>query len=189
MSLEKRRNLLVQLLNDPDESVRHAAAEALERLESCQELNQILENLRSDKRGLKVKAVFALEKMNRPEAFPPLIELLKDPDPDIRSSAVQVLGAKAHPKSLNSLVRHLKDPAPAVRVHTAEALGKFKDARLVPYLSAVLTDEDEQLVISAIRSLAEINVAEAVGPIANLAKDRRAVVRRVAAEALGRLPL
>jgi HEAT repeat protein len=189
MSLEKRRNLLIGLLRDPDEAVRLAAAASLESLESCQEFSQILENLRSDKRGQRIKAIFAMEKVLGTEVFPHLINLLKDPDPDIRSSAVQVLGSKAHPNSLNSLVRHLKDPAPAVRVHTAEALGRFKDARLVPYLSAVLNNEDEQLVVSAVNSLAAINVPEAVAPVLSLVNDRRPIVRRAVAEAMGKLPL
>lgn len=189
MSLEQRRNLLVGMLNDADEKVRLAAASALETLESFQELKQILESLRSDKRGERVKAIFAMEKVISPDVFPHLVSLLKDPDPDIRSVAVQILGVKAHPKSLNGLVRHLKDPAPAVRVHTAEALGHFKDARLVPYLSAVLNDQDEQLVVAAVNSLAAINLPEAVPPLLPLCKDSRAVVRQAAAAALGKLPI
>lgn len=189
MSLENRRNLLIGLLQDADESVRLAAAGALEALESFQDFDQILENLGSDNRGQRVKAIFAMEKVNRLDVFPPLIALLRDPDPDIRSTAVQVLGSKAHPKSLNSLVRHLKDPAPAVRVHTAEALGRFRDARLVPYLAAVLKERDEQLVVAAINSLAAINAAEAVAPVASLVGDGRAVVRRAVANSLGQLPL
>lgn len=189
MSLEQRRNLLVGMLNDAEEDVRLAAASALEVLESCQELDQILESLRSDRRGERVKAIFAMGKVISPDVFPHLINLLKDPDPDIRSVAVQILGIKAHPKSLNNLVRHLKDPAPAVRVHTAVALGHFMDARLVPYLSAVLKDQDEQLVVAAVNSLAAINMPEAVAPLLPLCKDERAVVRKAAAEALGKLPL
>ena len=61
MSLEQRRNLLIELLNDSEEEVRTAAAAALERLESFQDLAQIVEDLSSDKRGQRVKAIFAME--------------------------------------------------------------------------------------------------------------------------------
>ena len=189
MSLEERRNLLVGLLNDPQEKVRLAASAALERLEACQEFEQILESLASSKRGLRIKAIFAMEYVTRAEVFPHLINLLKDPDADVRSAAIQVLGAKAHPKSLNRLVRHLNYPAPAVRVHTAEALGHFNDDRLVPYLAAVLKSADEQLVVAAIHSLQTIGASEALEPLAGMAGDPRAVVREAVAEALGTLPL
>ncbi|MCK7497841.1 MAG: HEAT repeat domain-containing protein [Comamonadaceae bacterium] len=88
---------------------------------------------------------------------------------------------KAHPKSLTSLVRHLKDPAPAVRVHTAEALGHFDDPRLVPYLAAMLQDADEQLVISAARSLGALGTIDAAAPLAGAAArsaPQRAAGRR-----------
>ena len=189
MTLEERRNLLISLLKDADEEVRLAASQALEALDSCQELEQIIRNLRSDKRGLRIKAIFATEKVTSTEVFPPLIGLLKDPDPDVRSAVVQVLGSKAHPKTLNHLVRHLKDPAPAVRVHTAEALGQFRDARLVPYLAAVLDSSDEQLVVAALHSLGALNAPEAADRLQTQCKDQRAVVRRAAAEALGTIPL
>lgn len=189
MSLEQRRNLLIELLSDTEEEVRTAAADALERLESFQDLAQIVADLASDKRGQRVKAIFAMEYIKSADVFPHLVNLLKDPDPDIRGAAIQILGVKAHPKSLNSLVKHLKDPSPAVRVHTAEALGHFSDARLVPYLVSLLQDEDEQLVISAARSLGSIGSPEATAPLMQLAKDDRATVRAAAVKALIELPL
>jgi HEAT repeat protein len=56
-------------------------------------------------------------------------------------------------------------------------------------LAAVLNDEDEQLVVGAIRSLEAINAPEAGQPLVRLIKDPRAVVRQAAADALGKLPL
>lgn len=189
MSLEQRRNLLIELLNDSEEEVRTAAATALERLESFQDMSKIVEELKSDKRGERVKAIFAMENIKSSDVFPHLINLLKDPDPDIRGSAIQVLGTKAHPKSLNSLVKHLKDPSPAVRVHTAEALGCFDDVRIAPYLVSLLGADDEQLVASAARSLGSIGSPDSVEPLAKLTKDSRATVRVAAVQALSELPL
>ncbi len=189
MSLEQRRNLLIELLNDSEESVRSAAAAALERLESFQDLSQIIQDLRSDKRGQRVKAIFAMENVKSTEVFPHLIGLLKDSDADIRGAAIQVLGVKAHPKSLNSLVKHLKDPSPSVRVHTAEALGHFDDVRLAPYLVSLLAEEDELLVAGAAKSLGSIGSPDSVAPLAKLTKDSRAKVRVAAIEALCELPL
>ena len=189
MSLEQRRNLLIELLNDSEEDVRVAAAAALECLESLQDLQQIIQELKSDKRGQRVKAIFAMEKVKSTDIFPHLMGLLKDPDADIRGAAIQVLGAKGHPKSLSSLVKHLKDPSPSVRVHTAEALGHFDDERLAPYLVSLLAEDDEQLVASAARSLGSIGSLDSVEPLMKLTKDSRATVRVAAVEALSELPL
>ena len=66
MNLEERRKLLVDLLADPDESVAAAAAAVIEQLESFQDLQQIVANLQSDKRGVRVKAIYATEWINSP---------------------------------------------------------------------------------------------------------------------------
>lgn len=189
MSLEQRRNLLIELLNDSEEEVCAAAAVALERLESFQGLQQIVQDLKSEKRGERIKAIFAMENVKSTEVFPHLLNLLKDPDADIRGASIQILGIKAHPKSLNNMVKHLKDPSPAVRVHTAEALGHFDDVRLAPYLVALLGDDDEQLVVSAAKSLGAIGSPESAADLAKLAKDSRATVRVAAVQALSELPL
>ena len=156
---------------------------------SIQQLEEIVQELESDKRGQRIKAIFALENVKSTDVFPHLIGLLKDPDADIRSAAVQVLGVKAHPKSLNSLVKHLKDPSPSVRVFTAEALGHFDDVRLAPYLVSLLAEDDELLVVSAARSLGSIGSPDSVTPLAKLTKDSRATVRVAAVQALSELPL
>ena len=52
MLLEQRRNLFIELLNDSEEEVRAAAAAALERLESFQDLGQIVEDSPGTPQGL-----------------------------------------------------------------------------------------------------------------------------------------
>jgi HEAT repeat protein len=87
------------------------------------------------------------------------------------------------------MVRHLKDPDPAVRVHAAEALGNFSDRRLTPFLTALLHESDEELVKSAVRSLAAIADPAAETDLLVLLKDQRPALRALAAEALGVLNL
>jgi HEAT repeat protein len=187
--LDERRQLLKGALSDPDEGVRFAAAAALEHLESVLSLEQILSSLNSENRGIRIRAIYALERVDSPKVFPPLLSALKDSDADVRSAAVQVLGKKKNPKILGGLVRHLKDPHPAVRVHTAEALGNFSDRRLVPYLGALVTAKDAELVLGAVRSLGAIGAPEAEKYLIPLVKDPRPAVRREAVGALGILSL
>jgi HEAT repeat protein len=183
--LERRRQVLQEALRDKDEEVRVAASEALERLEAVQSLDDILQVLRGGNRGQQVRAIFALEKIHSPRVFPPLLAALRVADADLRCAAIQVLGEKRHVKALEFLVRHLKDPHPAVRVHAATALGNFCDRRLVPCLSAVLADEDEELVVAALESLARIGFAEAEGAVLRLTDDSRTRVRCTAMKVLG----
>jgi HEAT repeat protein len=114
-----------------------------------------------------------------------LLAALKVADADIRCAAIQVLGQKKHAKALEYIVRHLKDPHPAVRVHTATVLGNFNDRRIVPYLVAVLGDDDEELVVSAIDSLGKIGFAGAEQSLLKLVQDTRVRVRCAAVRALG----
>lgn len=182
---EKRRQALCEALRDADEDVRQAAAEALERLETVQGLDEILQILKSGNRGQQVRAIFALEKVQSTRVFPPLLAALKVADADIRCAAIQVLAQKRHAKVMEYLVRHLKDPHPAVRVHAACALGNYTDRRLVPFLVAVLESSDEELVVAALDSLGRLAFAEAENAILDHMHDRRLCVRRAAVKALG----
>ncbi|MEJ2200506.1 MAG: HEAT repeat domain-containing protein [Desulfuromonadaceae bacterium] len=162
--LDKRKQALRERLKDPDENVRQAAARALEDLESAMDLEKLLEILKMGTRGQKVKALFALERINTPEVFPPLLAALTFPDEDIRATAIQVLGA-------------------------AEAVGAFSDARLIPYLVGLLTEQDAELVKSAIRSLGTIGRKDAEAPLLEMLNHAQASIRLEAALALGKLEL
>jgi HEAT repeat protein len=76
-----------------------------------------------------------------------------------------------------------------VRVHAAAALANFADPRLVPYLVAVLSEADAELVTAAVRALGTIGAAAAEPNLLSLLGDPRPAVRRAAADALGQLPL
>ena len=78
--LEVRRQALRGALCDADEGIRQAAAEALERLEAVQSLDDILQILKSGNRGLQVRAIFALEKVQSPRVYAPLLAALKVAD-------------------------------------------------------------------------------------------------------------
>jgi len=184
---ELRKKVLLKALNDPEDAVRQAASQALEKIEASWSLSHITALLKEGNRGQQVKALIALERIDSLQIFPLLLTALKNPDADIRAAAVQVLGHKAHPKTLGNLVKYLKDPHPAVRVHCADALGNFADARLVPLLGACLQDADDALVVSAARSLGKIGSPQAEEALAAAATDPRAAVRAAALLALAEL--
>lgn len=187
--LEERKSALRKALNDPEPTVRSAASDSLEKIESLGELSRTLEHLKTGDRGQKIQAIFTLGRINDPRTIPPLLAMLKSSDPDIRSTAVQVLGQKHDPKTIGPVVKHLGDPDSAVRVHAARALGFFSDRRLVPYLAKVLGDRDEQLVLEAVKSLRSMGFAEAEKPLISLLDHDHPTIRTEAAAALGDLDI
>jgi HEAT repeat protein len=85
---------------------------------------------------------------------------------------------------LGTLVKHLKDPHPAVRVHAAEAVGHFPDKRLIPYLAALIKEEDDTLAAAATKSLGQIGATEGEPYILAAMQDPRPAVRLAAAQAI-----
>jgi HEAT repeat protein len=85
--LDERRRRLMDVLHDPDQSVRLAAATALERLETLSELEQLIAAVKGADRGKRVQAIYALERIRSDEVYPALHEALEDPDADIRAAS------------------------------------------------------------------------------------------------------
>lgn len=185
--MSDRVEALRSLINDSDEEVRRAVAEAMEKVEAGMQLETILGHLEGENRAFMAKAILSLGRIHSEKAFPPLIKVLSEGDANMRGLALQVLGAKANPKTIMHIGKHLKDPDPAVRVHAADALGNFPDKRLVPHLTGLLGNEDDALVCSALQSLGRIGVPEAEEAILGALRDERASVRKAAALALAEL--
>lgn len=185
--LSDREQALRALVGDPDEEVRKAVGEALEKVEAGMQLETIIGHLEGDNRAFMARAILSLGKIHSEQAIPPLIKVLSEGDANMRGLALQVLGEKKHPKTIMHIGKHLKDPDPAVRVHAADALGNFPDKRLVPHLAALLGSDDDALVCSALTSLGKIGVPEAEEPIIGALRDPRPSVRKAAVLALAEL--
>lgn len=184
--LADRRRALQALLNDSDAEVQQAAATSLDSIEAAEDLDLLLDRLKTGHRGEQIAAAFALERVSASKVFPPLLEVLQSSDADLRLVAVQVLGAKKHPKTLGPLVAMLDDPEPGVQVEAVRALTGFADRRLPGYL-APLIKQQEQVALAAIGALGILAFPEGEAPLLEALKDERVAVRKQAALMLGRI--
>ena len=184
--LEKRRNALRAMLNDPQADVRQAAADSLDAIEAVADLDQLLHRLQRGERQERIAAAYALERVNAARIYPALLDALKSDDPDLRLVVIKVLGAKKHPKTLAALVKMLDDPESGIQAETARVLAGFSDRRLPEYLAPLLQRE-EQVALAAIKTLGQLAFPEGEEPLLGALRDQRFVVRAKAAEMLGKL--
>jgi len=131
---------------DPDERVREAAVEALDRIDpewrkspearvavdyELQELSATLMPTLTKAEGLLATA----------EKLIPLMEMVE---------------AK-HPKALEALQEAIKDPDPILRLRAAAAMGQLGDPRAFAALKAARTDADERVRKNADESLDKLD--------------------------------
>ena len=184
---DRQREILLRALNDDDAKVRQAASAALEHLEAAADVSVLQRVVQGSDRRQRVAAVYTLERIKTPETGAILRELLQDQDPDVRAVAVQAVGTRQDKSALAALVRCLKDSSPAVAVHAARALAHFKDKRLVPYLQAMCSSDNTELVCTCLDTLGEIGDLSGVAAGVDAAAHPSAEVRLSAVRMLGRL--
>ncbi len=179
-----------------------------------QRIEQLLSALRDDNEALRDHAIASLGQIG-PEAIPVLIGLFADDDTVIREAATSAV-VRIGPEAVDPLIEALEDDEWAVREQAASGLGKLKDPRGVEPLMRALKDKDGAVRTAAVWALERIGDSRAVPDlvealydttlredVARVLKkigDARAVdalvegllgtnwmVRRHAAEALGKI--
>jgi len=186
--INERRSALRSLLLDPDVDVRQAAASALDVVEAVADFDRLLTVLRNGERIERLEAVYALGKLNHKRVYPALLETIKAEDSELRLLAVKVLGEKKHPKTVAALVKLLDDPEPAVQIEVARVLGGFADPALLAVLGPLICRQEE-LALTALDSIAELNAAEGEQVVLTAIRDSRPPIRAKAAQVLACLPL
>jgi HEAT repeat protein len=185
---------LVLTLADSEPPVRKAAREALGGLaeRDAGVVTQLRHALTEGDEEVRVNTllVLALEQGEVDEAT--LVELLQHRDWRVREVAAEVLGRleRMGPETVGALVQALlADDYYEVWLAAQEALGNLaeRDAGVVTQLRQALTEDDEEVRISAIVALAALQQGEAdEAALVELLEHRDWSVRQAAAEVLGR---
>jgi HEAT repeat protein len=155
---------LVALLNDRDDAVREAAAEAIRQMGVVPE-----------------------------ETTPALASGLESPDNVVRAKTAEALGTlgEAAPQGTRLLLEALSDANDHVRAKAAAALAKVGPAAgdAVPALRGALRDTDHQVAARAAEALGQIGdiALPALAGLIEATKHVSAVVRGEAVAALGKL--
>jgi HEAT repeat protein len=182
---------LVQLLSDPENSVRQEAARSLAKI-GPMSVGPLIDTLDGADRKARAAAIVALVDLGSQAApaIEPLAAALRDHDHLIHGTAAEALSGIGKP-AVGMLISALDDPNPDVRHIAASALsrmGVIAD-EAVPSLVRTLDDTESPVRAAAANALGRIGPAAraAVDSLQVRLKDTAIEVRKTCAEALGRL--
>ena len=153
---------LIGALEDNHSVVREEASAALAYYKDWQAIDPLIRRLKDENPWVRLNAVFALGELKAPRVVDPLLDLLND-QTDWRNKFVQ--------QECVIAIRKIGHPSP--RVITA-LMNIFND----PFLKAEI-----------IKTLAKFQVAQARDLLVEASKDPNERIRKLAVEALSRLPV
>lgn len=107
-------------------------------------------------------------------------------DPTMRAATARVLGRLGARDAADQLAVALVDSSPVVRFYATEALGMIRDSRSAGELRDQLAKARGDMVGATLLALARIGSHDDVGLFRQRLTDRTPLVRRAAAEGLGR---
>jgi len=133
---------------------RHAAEDALGRMDRRRAIRALLQALAGADIDVRRAACLGLLRLNAREAVRPICRLLLDPSGGVRALAAQVLGRFRDPAAVPVLVHALRDEEWYVRHAAAAALGELRDPRTVAGLTGASRDPLPAVASAARASLA-----------------------------------
>lgn len=173
-------HLCQALLHDPEVNVRYQAAVSLGNLsfvEAANCLNQAI----NDEEWVQFSVIEALLKIRSESSIDALIKAMPESSDLVSSMIADALAEMGNIKAVPLLLKRLESSPKALRNKIVKAVVRIMGGRgltLLPtleqanfkeYLLAALGDEDEDIQDQAISGLVIMNVAEAAGPIIDLA--------------------
>ncbi len=137
-------------------------------------------------RTLRLEAIAALGELRVPDTSDVFVELATDSWPPMRAAALRAL-ARSDPATFLLVLSGLhRDPEWRVRAALAEGLA-FVDSEAASYqLTGLLDDEDARVIPFVLESLATQQAPDLVAVLTRKLRDDDVVVRKTAAELLGR---
>lgn len=134
---------LWKLATDDSETVRIAAAGALQRLRTTTEVGLSLEGLKDSRPEVRRLIAATLGQMRDRSAEEALIGTLSDTDEMVRLEAVRALGSCGTlQRSAPALITKLKDSSVLVRTWAAGSLKSFPDPSVIDALKGAMKDAD-----------------------------------------------
>jgi len=132
---------LIELLKDPDPSLRQIAASILGRIGSARAVDALMESLKDKNSNVRWDAAGALGQIKAEKAVGPLITMLKDESGPVFYQAVTSLGRIGSPKALDPLIAALDVPNYWNRKAVVTALGDLGSEKAVDPLLNILEED------------------------------------------------
>ena len=181
-----------------DVSIRRYLALILGYTRDRESVPLLVEAVGSDDSEMRIYALWALGTIGDPRARPPLVAALEESDPGLRKTAAFALGEMGDRESAEPLRRLLEDPVADVRWNAALALARLGDRAAIPVLRRMLdralvaqvpeirADQQEEVMVSAVRALHALDREGSRELFERLAEgDPSLKVRQAAIEARG----
>jgi len=195
LSAEKDIRGLIRALRHPDLGVQWEATAALGKL-GPDAMDELLRQLPSRHRAVKLGVIEALGEIGDPRAVDPLIRELRDPSVEVRWETALALGEIGDARAAEHLFAGLRDPDRYVRYGTALALRKLGwkpgdeeeqahellglqdwdglhalGQAAIPALSSALNDREKSVRARAVEVLGEIGHPAAIPAIMRALRD------------------
>ena len=122
-----------------------------------------------------------------PRGFLAMRDLSRTADATIREQAIETVGAAGTSLASDEIIKALHDPLPRVRRQAASALARLRDARAASELIHQIEDHPDLLEEETIWALGVIGDPAAIPGLIKTLESPRPLLRRAAANALGRL--
>jgi serine/threonine-protein kinase len=178
---------LLELLQDESEYVRRGAVEVLNAVADTSAIKDLLGVLRDQDWWVRVRAADALGTIGGPAVVEAVLDLMQDEDPFIRRSAVEILNTTSDERTFDALVNAVaNDPDWWVRERAIDALAQLGDARAVPVLLPLLSQDAEAARV-ATRALGTIGDPSAIYPLIGMLKSSDRGVMKEVLQALSAL--
>ncbi|MBI5235467.1 MAG: HEAT repeat domain-containing protein [Deltaproteobacteria bacterium] len=185
--MEKRREILLSALQDKDDEIKKAAAEAIENLAARGRLLDLTQKIASAPMIEKVRAIYVIGALKGPSVAEALIKAAKDPSEDVRAAAIRVLGGVPDANVLPHIVEALKDASAVVQRVALEAMANFRDARILPAVMQVLKNQDSGVVERAVELAGRIGDKRTEEAMLYFAVKGNHKMRLAAIKALGEM--
>ncbi len=178
---------LIDALNDPDITVKKAAAEALQKLNTPQILEP-LAGIFNDADNATKKAILpVITGIKESRAVEILITALRDDSPEIRELSAGIISGLTENYAVIPLINILNDQNIENRILAIDTLGKIKDFGAVNPLISLLKQkkDDREIRLHSITALGIIGDRQAAKPLVAVLKEKDYALQIAACEALG----
>ncbi len=148
---------LLQLLKDESEYVRRAAVEVLNGMEYPDAVEDLLRALKDEDWWVRARAADALAKIGGKRVVEAVVRLIKSEDEYIRRSAIEILNATKDEASMAHLIGALNDSDWWVRERAIDALANIGNKAAVPALLKMMREDRQAapIVLRALRVLGD----------------------------------
>jgi hypothetical protein len=157
-------DFLIRSLDDPNDSVRQRAIEALGEQGDRQAAEHLVTILNDSNQSLRRAAAEALGRIGDPQAVDSLVALLGDSNGRIRQAAVEALGRIGDPRAVDNLVPILSDSNESIRHAAVLALAGIRDSRAIEGLSRLDQDPNDRIRLAAVEAIDSIEQARSERP-------------------------